>query len=545
MTLAHVDRLWRGLLSLGSRRLALFGGGICLAVAILIAAMALLARAEYQTLYTGLTPSDANRIAAVLGEAGIRFEQSADTTKVLVPVNNVAAARVLLAEKGLPASTTAGYELFDKVGSLGLTSFMQSVTRTRALEGELARTIQSLRGVRAARVHLVLPDTDRLQRQTTPPSASVVVRLGEDASLETPRAIRHLVAAAVPSLASSAVEVHGTDGTRLLAANSAGEVPDKLLTLEKSLSDSLGQKVRETLGPYLGFGRFTSSITVRLNIDRQQTAETAFDPKSKVERSVKTVREADKSENGSSAQAATVTQNIPGLAPAESAAKDVSSKSKDRREETSNFEINTTSRTTEVQGYRVERLTVAVVVDSNSLTSKDGEESAGSSTGAVLAEIKKIVGAAIGADEKRGDVISVSAVVFKPSDEKGVMSDGSSIVAALAPHIGTTISVTAFVVAVLLLILLGLRPMTLALSSRVEPTLLVANGQSKAAQTAPALSGGLDTQMTPALPGADVNMAQSDPAKPASMQSKLTDLVSAHEDRAVAVLRTWLHERVS
>src|SRR5690606_17688542 len=111
-------------------------------------------RPAYETLYVGLERADVNQIGMVLGEAGIAFDVGADGTSVLVSAGNTAQARMLLAEKGLPTSANAGYELFDNVGSLGLTSFMQQVTRVRALEGEIARTIQSLQGIKAARVHI-------------------------------------------------------------------------------------------------------------------------------------------------------------------------------------------------------------------------------------------------------------------------------------------------------------------------------------------------------------------------------------------------------
>ena len=97
-------------------------------------------------------------------------------TAVLVRYGQTAQARMLLAEKGLPSSANAGYELFDKLGSIGLTSFMQEITRVRALEGEIARTIQAMKGVKAARVHIVLPDAGSFRR-----SRQTAVRLGDRA----------------------------------------------------------------------------------------------------------------------------------------------------------------------------------------------------------------------------------------------------------------------------------------------------------------------------------------------------------------------------
>ena len=142
-------------------------------------------RPAYETLYVGLERADVNQIGLVLGEAGIGFDVASDGTTVLVPAGTTAQARMLLAEKGLPTSANAGYELFDNVGSLGLTSFMQQITRVRALEGEIARTIQSIQGIKAARVHIVMSERANFRRDEQKPSASVVIRAsGTDGAQE-------------------------------------------------------------------------------------------------------------------------------------------------------------------------------------------------------------------------------------------------------------------------------------------------------------------------------------------------------------------------
>ncbi|TIV87437.1 MAG: flagellar M-ring protein FliF, partial [Mesorhizobium sp.] len=168
--------------SFGVRRLALMGGIAALVMAVIGIASVYLNRPAYETLYVGLERSDVNQIGLVLADAGIGFDVGSDGTSVLVPAGTTAQARMLLAEKGLPTSANAGYELFDNVGSLGLTSFMQQITRVRALEGEIARTIQSISGVKAARVHIVMSERANFRRDEQQPSASVVIRYtGNDA----------------------------------------------------------------------------------------------------------------------------------------------------------------------------------------------------------------------------------------------------------------------------------------------------------------------------------------------------------------------------
>ena len=136
----------------------------------------------------------------VLGEAGIRYDVSSDGTAVMVSTGSTGQARMLLAERGLPTSSNAGYELFDNVGSFGLTSFMQEVTRVRALEGEIGRSIQQIDGVAAARVHIVMPDVGNFRRGEQKPTASVMIRASTSTGRKSASSIRHLVASAVPGL---------------------------------------------------------------------------------------------------------------------------------------------------------------------------------------------------------------------------------------------------------------------------------------------------------------------------------------------------------
>lgn len=215
-----IEQLKGTLGKLGARKLIALGlVGAALMGAILYTSI-YLGRPSYETLYVGLSRDDVNRMGLALGEAGIPFDVKSDGFSILVPIGKAENARMYLAEKGLPTSNNAGYELFDNMGSLGLTSFMQEITRVRALEGEIARTIQAIRGVKAARVHIVLAEKGSFRRGDQKPSASVVIRAEGGFSAESAQSIRQLVAAAVPSLDASSVTVLDTNG-HLLA--SAGE----------------------------------------------------------------------------------------------------------------------------------------------------------------------------------------------------------------------------------------------------------------------------------------------------------------------------------
>ena len=246
--LAQIERLWANLRGLGVRRLsalALIGVAVFATTGL---AGYYLSRPTMETLYSGLDRDDISAIGAALREAGVPFDVNAESTVVLTPAGQAAAARMILAEKGLPRSGAVGNELYDKLGSLGLTSFMQDVTRLRALEGELARTIQMMRTVKAARVHIVLADEGSFRRERQPSSASVVIRTDGGDDRATGQAIRHLVASAVPGMKLEDVTVLNVDGALLAyGADSVEKSPDNLLGLEKEVSQQIRESVSRTL----------------------------------------------------------------------------------------------------------------------------------------------------------------------------------------------------------------------------------------------------------------------------------------------------------
>src|SRR5690606_25685550 len=168
--------LIENLQALGTKRLIILGGVGVAIVAAIVGMSLIMSRASMTALYANLDKGESARIGQVLQELNIPFDIQNDGTAVLVAPDDARRARMSLAERGLPASGSAGYKLFDDAGALGLTSFMQQVTRTRALEGELARTIQTMDGVVAARVHLVLPEREAFSRTAARPTASVFIR---------------------------------------------------------------------------------------------------------------------------------------------------------------------------------------------------------------------------------------------------------------------------------------------------------------------------------------------------------------------------------
>ena len=475
---SQMSRLAASLQALGARRLATLGlAGLLLVIAVFVAGYRL-TRPQYEVLYTGLSARDVSAIGAVLGEARIDFDVSADGQTVKVAYGQAARARMLLAERGLPRSARAGYELFDNIGALGLTSFMQDVTLIRALEGELARTIQSINGVRAARVHIVLPRRNSFRRDAGQATASVLIRTDGSFDPRSASAIRHLVAGAVPGLAVERVSVLDTDGTLLASGEDAlGAAPRRLLDLENQLGALVRQNVQSTLMPYLGAGNFQVSVAARLNTDRRRIDETTYDPNSQVVRSVRDIKEKTSAVNASSAAATSVQQEIPeeqtGGGPGQK-----NSEKRERKERLTNYEISSRRVLTETDGYDVERISIAVIVNRKALETVLGKALSPEDIAAQEKEIRTLVASAAGLDLKRGDNVKVTIVDFIQSTRPLEPVAGPGMGDYLLRFVPVLLNAGAVLGVVILLIVFGVRPaLRLLAESQAQAAMAEAEAQ--------------------------------------------------------------------
>lgn len=535
---AQAEQLWANIRDLGTRRLIALGL-IGLAVFLVVGLGAYyLSRPQQEPLYTGLSREDVSRMGAVLKDAGIPFDVSADGTSVLVNHGNTARARMLLAEKGLPQSANSGYELFNDLGSLGLTSFMQEVTRVRALEGELARTIQTMAGIKAARVHIVLPDRGSFRREAQPASASVVIRTETADSVTPARAIRHLVAAAIPGMSVDKVTVLNTDGTLVLAGDDAtSAATGRMASLERTVSLEIQDNVRKTLVPYLGLSNFEVSVAARLNTDRTRTNETIYDPESRVERSVRTIRETEVSQNRNNQNPTTVQQNLPDEQ-VQASGGEVSSEDNQRREEVTNYEISSKTVETVRDGYRIERLSIAVLVNRERLAALAGPTATDAAIDQQMREIEQLVASAAGAVTDRGDQIKVSAVNFIEDSRNLEPVPPISIGELLVRQSGNFINAATILVVALLVIWFGLRPAVTAILARPPAE----EAKVAAAEGDPALPPGAEApQLAGPSEGSNlieeltIRMNQS-PAR------RLEQMVEFSEEQAAAILKQWLYQ---
>lgn len=538
----QLKQLWGNLLALGAQRLAVLAlVGLTVFVSIGLGSY-YMSRPSYETLYTGLDAQDVARIGATLQESGISFDVSTDGTSVLVHPGQTSQARMLLAEKGLPSSNGAGYELFDKMGAIGLTSFMQEITRVRALEGEIGRTIQGMKGVRAARVHIVMADTGSFRRSTQQPSASVVIRTDASSDFSSAQAIRHLVAAAVPGLTIDKVRVLSTDGTVLASGDGTfSAAPTKMLELERSIANELKQNVSETLAPYIGVDNFQLSVAARLNIDKRQVNETAYDPESRFERSRRTVKEKNNSKDAGNSQPVGVDQNLPAEPGANASGGNSSMRASERKEELKNFEANSKTISTVSDGYRVEALTVAVVINKRRLEALLGAGASQEAIDAKLKEVESLVASATGTDQKRGDRITVAAVEFLAHDELMQPLPSRGVADYLLDQMDTVVKALAIIAAAIVLVWFGLRPATRMLLEYQPQALPQAAGADIELPFEPQIAPAFavepqfaSSESTQDLIGDLTSKINRGP------QKRLEQMVDYDEEQAVAILKQWL-----
>jgi flagellar M-ring protein FliF len=366
-------------------------------------------------LFTDLSLEDSASIIKDLDRQAIAYTIKNDGAIVMVPKSSVARLRMKLAESGLPKGGGVGYEIFDKSDALGATSFIQNINKLRALEGELARTIRSLDRVQGARVHLVLPDRPLFSRDKIEPSASIVLKVR--GSLEQPqvRAIRHLVASAVNGMKPERVSVVDETG-RLLADGAEGAdssvgvaAEERKAAFERRMRDQVEAIVTSVVGP----GKARVQLTAEFDVNRITQTTDKFDPEGRVVRSSQTREELSSNGDAGKDGQVTVGNELPGTGqqPPNNAARDQNKKS----EEIVNYEISRTTKTEVTEAGRVNRISVAVLVDGNYGKNDKGEVSYQPRAKEELDRIATLVRSAIGFNQKRGDQVEVVNLRFAES----------------------------------------------------------------------------------------------------------------------------------
>ncbi|CAP55619.1 flagellar M-ring protein FliF [Gluconacetobacter diazotrophicus] len=452
-----MQNILASLKGLGRKQLAALGG----AAAVLLTILGFLVfQGGGQTmalLYGDVDLGEAAEMIDDLAKAHISSTTSPDGTSIYVPRDKVASARLLLAKDGLPSGGAVGYELFDKSGTLTSTQFEQTINETRAMEGELERSIRLVHGVRNVRVHLVLPHRDLFSTQTSPSQASVVLDIGRAGRMAPDgiQAIQNLVAAAVPGLRPQNISIVDTRGDVLVKPGDPDSAAGQESTIEKlqhAEEQRLAQDVEDMLVPTLGAGHVRARAAVTMATDEIHETDESYDPNQQVLRSEQTT--SDKSVNTEASPNTTVSNNLPN---ANANQDNKTGSSDDREEDTNNYEIGKRVRVISQTRPRVSRISLAVMVDGMVTRDKNGKDVWQPLDTAEIQNITTLAKTAIGYDQSRGDEVNVVSMRFMPDGGLGFPTSTGSVLSR-----DTLIYIAEWVIPIILAlgaIFIGIRPM--------------------------------------------------------------------------------------
>jgi len=484
-------------------------------------------------LFTDLDPSSAQGIADRLQADGVPHQLSPDGTAVLAPQARLAELRMSLAANRLGGKI--GYDVLDGEQSFGLSPAREKLNETRAIEGELSRSIQSLQNVTAARVHVVTPERELFSTQSRGATAAVSVKTLARLSNENVQAIRYLVASAVPDLSPDAVSVIDQTGALLARAGEAGaggasDADEK----QQQVEAKLRQQIESLLEPIVGTGKVRAEVAAVIDRDQTREESSVVDPDKQAIAKQVTVESNDQDQQGTSGGAATsVSQQLPDApAAAGGQGSDQRRSAKNETSEDTTYENSRTSTVKVRPPGDIKRLTVAVMVDGGAQGLPPPQ----------LQRLQRLVENAVGFDQQRGDSVAVEAMKFAPADagpEPGFLS-------ALPTDQIFSVFKVLIVAAIAFVALRMMRAgggaagaSTGALPAPAGvPALPMAAGS-------PALAvAGLPTALEGTAPAAlldqEIALAEVDGKVKASAIKRIGDTVAASPAEATSVVRQWM-----
>ncbi|GGE84833.1 flagellar basal-body MS-ring/collar protein FliF [Massilia psychrophila] len=413
------------------RNIAL-GVGAAIVVAMMVAVWLWSQQPEYRVLFSNYTDRDGGAITASLDQMAIKYKFSDGGTAILVPASQVHDVRLKLAAQGLPKGGNVGFELMENQ-KLGVSQFLEQVNYQRSLEGELARSIQSLAAVSAARVHLALPKPQVFVRDQQKPTASVLLNLQTGRTIDAAQvsAIVHLVASSVAELPPSNVTVVDQAGNLLSdTSKSAGakNLDPNQLKYVAQLQQSIVKQVESLIVPLVGQGNVRAEATADVDFAQVDTAAEIYKPNSPPAASA--IRSQQSSEAGAPGSTANgvpgaLSNQPPGAATAPIDAGQApppaapgAGAASTRKDSTTNYEVDKTIRYEQRPMGGIKRLSVGVVVNYRRLVdAKTGKVSIKALSAAEVAQINDLVKEAMGYSKERGDTLNVTNAPFDGVDK--------------------------------------------------------------------------------------------------------------------------------
>ncbi|MFC3109587.1 flagellar basal-body MS-ring/collar protein FliF [Undibacterium arcticum] len=499
---------------------------------------------EYRVLFANFNDRDGGAIVASLQQMNVPYKYAEGGGAILVPANQVFDARLKLAAQGLPKGGNVGFELMENQ-KLGVSQFLEQVNFQRALEGELARSIQSVGAIQAARVHLALPKPSVFVRDQQKPTASVLLNLHPGRTLDTQQvsAIVHLVASSVPDLPPSNVTIVDQSGNLLSESGKApgakGLDPSQLKYVQQ-LQQNIVQQIESIITPIVGLNNVRAEATADVDFSNTEQAAETYKPNQTPTTSSVRSQQTSESQNSSGGNAsgipgalsnqppAPATAPLTAPASAQANASGTNTPINTRKDSTVNYEVDKTIRYTQQPMGGIRRLSVAVVVNYKREIDKNGKVTTKALTDTEKAQITDLVKEAMGFNKDRGDSINVVNSPFASSEKENFIElplwkQPDNI--ALAKEAGK------YLIAAIVLLYLFFRVL--------KPMLRRLTHNLNTATTAPALNGAEPN----AGIGSDGQLLQDDLVSISGYQKNLgmAKELARSDPRIVAnVIKTWV-----
>ncbi|BBV65430.1 flagellar basal-body MS-ring/collar protein FliF [Kluyvera ascorbata] len=407
------------------------------AVAVLVAMVLWAKSPDYRTLFSNLSDQDGGAIVTQLTQMNVPYRFADNGGALEVPADKVHELRLRLAQLGLPKGGSVGFELLDQE-KFGISQFSEQVNYQRALEGELARTIETLGPVKSARVHLAMPKPSLFVREQKSPSASITVNLEPGRALDEGQisAVVHLVSSAVAGLPPGNVTLVDQGGHLLTQSNtSARDLNDAQLKYAADVEGRVQRRIEAILGPIVGNGNVHAQVTAQINFDNKEQTDEQYRPNGDASQAAVRSRQVSESDQVGSPYPGGVPgalSNTPAPAPSApistppanqangqtAANRNTTTTTGPRntqRNETSNYELDRTIMHTRKNVGDVQRLSVAVVVNYRNLP--DGKPLP--LTNDQMKQIEDLTREAMGFSTTRGDTLNVVNSPFNDTDESG------------------------------------------------------------------------------------------------------------------------------
>ena len=399
---------------------------VAAAIALVVGVLLWNQSSSYAVLFSNLEERDGGAIVTSLQQQNVPYKFTPGGGAIMVPSDRVHDIRLQLAAQGLPRGGMVGFELMENQ-KLGVSQFHEQMNYQRALEGELARTIQAIGSVANARVHLAIPKRSAFLRDQQKPTASVFVNLRAGRNLDGAKVagIVHLVSSSVPNMSNESVSVIDETGKLLTDSNDpmrvAGLDPTQLRYVEE-LESAYVRRIETIIEPMVGKGNFRAQVTADVDFNRVEQTDETYKPNPSPQQAIRSQQSSEVLTRDPGAKgvpgALSNQPPVPATAPITNPAVGGAAAGADgnfltrNASDTTNYEVDRTISHTKRAMGAIRRLSVAVVLNHRTVTDKNGKESATPLSDEEIARINNLVREAMGFNAERGDSLNVANTAF-------------------------------------------------------------------------------------------------------------------------------------